>query len=75
MKRAFLNGAIAFFAFLAVRPAAAADLGTMPVKSSACARIARLDRILSGQPFWICDRHIQLGRNPSRRRGAVERFD
>jgi high affinity Mn2+ porin len=33
MKRAFLNGAIAFFAFLAVRPAAAADLGTMPVKA------------------------------------------
>ena len=33
MKRAFLNGAIAFFAFLVVRPAAAADLGTMPVKA------------------------------------------
>jgi len=33
MKRAFLNGAIALFAFLAVRPTAAADLGTMPVKA------------------------------------------
>jgi high affinity Mn2+ porin len=33
MKRALLNGAVAFVAFLAVRPAAAADLGTMPVKA------------------------------------------
>jgi len=33
MKRAFLNGAIAFCAFLVIRPAAAADLGTMPVKA------------------------------------------
>jgi high affinity Mn2+ porin len=33
MKHAFLTGAIAFFAFLVVRPAAAADLGTMPVKA------------------------------------------
>jgi high affinity Mn2+ porin len=35
MKRAFINGAIAFFVFLEVRPAAAADLGTMPVKALA----------------------------------------
>jgi high affinity Mn2+ porin len=34
MRRAFLNGAIAVSAFLVVRPAAAADLGTMPVKAS-----------------------------------------
>jgi high affinity Mn2+ porin len=34
MKRALLNGAVAFFAFLAVHPAAAADLGAMPVKAS-----------------------------------------
>src|SRR6202049_3651817 len=33
MKHAFLTGAIAFFAFLLVRPAAAADLGTMPLKA------------------------------------------
>jgi len=33
MKHAFLTGAIAFFAFLLVRQAAAADLGTMPVKA------------------------------------------
>jgi high affinity Mn2+ porin len=33
MKHVFLTGAIAFFAFLLVRPAAAADLGTMPVKA------------------------------------------
>ncbi len=33
MKRAFLNGAIAFSALLLIRPAAAADLGTMPVKA------------------------------------------
>jgi hypothetical protein len=33
MKHAFLTGAIAFFAFLLVRPLAAADLGTMPVKA------------------------------------------
>jgi high affinity Mn2+ porin len=33
MKRAFLNGAIGFFALLSVRPAAAADLGAMPVKA------------------------------------------
>ena len=32
MKRALGNGAVAFFAFLAVHPAAAADLVTMPVK-------------------------------------------
>ncbi len=37
MKRAFLNGAIALFAFLAVRPTAAADLGTMPVKAPSVA--------------------------------------
>jgi high affinity Mn2+ porin len=34
MRRAFLNGVIAVSAFLVVRPAAAADLGTMPVKAS-----------------------------------------
>ena len=33
MKRAFFNGAIAFFALLLIRPAAAADLGAMPVKA------------------------------------------
>jgi high affinity Mn2+ porin len=33
MKRALLNGAIAFFAFLVVRPAVAADLATLPVKA------------------------------------------
>jgi high affinity Mn2+ porin len=33
MKRALLNGAVAFFAFLVVRPAAAADPGTIPVKA------------------------------------------
>ena len=33
MKRAFLNGAIAFSALLLIRPATAADLGTMPVKA------------------------------------------
>jgi high affinity Mn2+ porin len=33
MKHAFLTGAIALFAFLLVRPAAAADLGTMPAKA------------------------------------------
>jgi high affinity Mn2+ porin len=33
MKHTFLTGAIAFFAFLLVRPAAAADLGMMPVKA------------------------------------------
>jgi high affinity Mn2+ porin len=33
MKRARRNGAVAFFAFLAVGPVAAADLGTMPVKA------------------------------------------
>jgi high affinity Mn2+ porin len=33
MKRAFLNGAVAFFALLLARPAPAADLGTMPVKA------------------------------------------
>jgi high affinity Mn2+ porin len=33
MKHVFLTGAIAFFASLLVRPAAAADLGTMPVKA------------------------------------------
>jgi high affinity Mn2+ porin len=32
MKRALGNGVVAFFAFLAVHPAAAADLVTMPVK-------------------------------------------
>jgi high affinity Mn2+ porin len=34
MKRALRNGAIALFAFLVARPAAAADPGTMPVKAS-----------------------------------------
>jgi high affinity Mn2+ porin len=33
MKRAFFNGTIAFFALLLIRPAAAADLGAMPVKA------------------------------------------
>jgi high affinity Mn2+ porin len=33
MKRALLNGAVAFVAFLVVRPAVAADPGTMPVKA------------------------------------------
>jgi opacity protein-like surface antigen len=33
MKRAVRNGAVAFFAFLVIRPAAAADPGTMPVKA------------------------------------------
>jgi high affinity Mn2+ porin len=33
MKHAFLNGALACFALLLIRPAAAADLGTMPVKA------------------------------------------
>jgi high affinity Mn2+ porin len=33
MKHAFLTGATALFAFLVVRPVAAADLGTMPVKA------------------------------------------
>jgi high affinity Mn2+ porin len=33
MKHAFLKGAVAFFVFLLIRPAAAADLGTMPVKA------------------------------------------
>jgi high affinity Mn2+ porin len=35
MKRAFVNGAIALFAFFVVHPAAAADLGTMSVKALA----------------------------------------
>jgi high affinity Mn2+ porin len=33
MKRALRNGAVAFFAFLVIRPAAAADPGTIPVKA------------------------------------------
>jgi high affinity Mn2+ porin len=33
MKHAFLNGALACFALLSIRPAVAADLGTMPVKA------------------------------------------
>jgi hypothetical protein len=36
MKRAFLGGAIAFFAFAVIRPAAAADpSATMPLKALA----------------------------------------
>jgi high affinity Mn2+ porin len=33
MKRALINGATTLFAFLAIGPATAADLGTMPVKA------------------------------------------
>jgi high affinity Mn2+ porin len=33
MKHAFLNGVLACFALLSIRPAVAADLGTMPVKA------------------------------------------
>ena len=37
-------------------------------------RFHRLERILSGRPFWIRDRYVQLGCNPRKRRGGLKRF-